>query len=110
MSRSVEISWSMKSENPFLTITLGPTTLNDVLFSNRSKIVTQPFSNFDYNNVDINLETEGVKIGSSINIERIISSGFLSNNFSELSEFSFDFFTFSYNGFVSFLASNQWGT
>ena len=109
MSRSVEISWSMKSENPFLTITLGPTTLNDVLFSNRSKIVTQPFSNFDYNNVDINLETEGVKIGSSINIERIISSGFLSNNFSELSEFSFDFFTFSYNGFVSFLASKSSG-
>ena len=73
--QSVNLSWSILPDKPFLEIQTGPTYLENVVQAKRTLIKTPSLQNLDVNRLGLNSEFSGVKFADALGAESLLIEG-----------------------------------
>ena len=63
-SRSVNISWSVFGDRPFIDIQFGPTFFDDTLYADKLRIYTPAFSELDFNQILLKADIDNLRMTS----------------------------------------------
>lgn len=74
-SRSTEISWSLKSGQPFLVFDFGPTLLKNLLVAERIMVQTPPLTEVDWQNLNLSGTADNVEYKSFTFVDNLILEG-----------------------------------
>ena len=89
VSRAVRLNWSILDSNPFISITLGPTTIEDYGYAENIQIQTLAFKDFDLRESKVFLEAEKFTYDSVGKVDYLELDGIVAGSFTKLTDMSF---------------------
>lgn len=74
-SRSVNISWSIFENKPFLELDIGPTFVTNIFAADHLKVSTLPFSKINFQSIKFEAKGKNLKIESNFVLPEVLLSG-----------------------------------
>lgn len=89
-SRAVKLAWSLKSGEPLIKLSVGPTTIRGIGSFNKTSIFTQNLKDFDFSNVLLNLNVSQLNFENFGTVEEVKAKATLITDLLDITDLSFN--------------------